>query len=76
MYINLVLLSDYERCSALIEREITEDMYKKVTYLKEKYNLPLKKPLEKIMIERGFISYFDYEFLFIDHFTKDSKTWN
>ncbi|EMB7175375.1 hypothetical protein VAG34_003746 [Acinetobacter baumannii] len=68
MYINLVLLSDYERCSALIEREITEDMYKKVTYLKEKYNLPLKKPLEKIMKERGFISYFDYEFLFIEHF--------
>ncbi|VCZ75650.1 hypothetical protein BANRA_04222 [Acinetobacter baumannii] len=29
MYINLVLLSDYERCSALIEREITEDMYKR-----------------------------------------------
>ncbi|WP_407324492.1 hypothetical protein [Acinetobacter pittii] len=70
MYINLVLLSDYERCSALIEREITEDMYKKVSYLNDNYNLPLKKPLEKIIKERGYISCFDYEFLFIDHFYK------
>ncbi|EMB9939640.1 TPA: hypothetical protein ACLGYO_003046 [Acinetobacter baumannii] len=70
MYINLVLLSDYERCSALIEKEINEDMYKKVLYLKDNYNLPLKKPIEKIMKERGYISYFDYEFLFIEHFYK------
>lgn len=42
MYINLVLLSDYERCSALIEKVINEDMYKKVLYLKDNYNLPLK----------------------------------
>ncbi|WP_228272672.1 hypothetical protein, partial [Acinetobacter baumannii] len=73
MYINLVLLSDYERCSALIEKEINEDMYKKVLYLKDNYNLPLKKPIEKIMKERGYISYFDYEFLFIEHFYKRFK---
>ncbi|MCE6652553.1 hypothetical protein KSA37_19510 [Acinetobacter baumannii] len=73
MYINLVLLSDYERCSALIENEINEDMYKKVLYLKHNYNPPLTKPIEKIMKERGYISYFDYEFLFIEHFYKRFK---